>query len=110
MALPVLLQERCTDFPFYEWLASRGLEQYAGIFSAHSIDFDVLMHLEVRCLADRQATADPHTADRELLTGFWFWYSSWVARPRQSDDCSHETDVGPDLAVVCGVVWCGVVW
>jgi hypothetical protein len=47
-----LLQERCTDFPFYEWLAGRGLEQYAGIFSAHSIDFGVLVHLEEKHLAE----------------------------------------------------------
>ena len=47
-----LLEQKCTDFPFYEWLSARGLEQFAGIFSAHAIDFDVLLHLEEKHLAE----------------------------------------------------------
>ena len=33
-------------------MAARGLEQFAGIFSAHAIDFDVLLHLEEKHLAE----------------------------------------------------------
>jgi|EP01044_Picomonas_judraskeda_P000655 hypothetical protein len=47
-----LLEQKCTDFPFYEWLSARGLEQFAGVFSAHAIDFDVLLHLEEKHLAE----------------------------------------------------------
>ena len=65
-----LLEQKCTDFPFYEWLSARGLEQFAGIFSAHAIDFDVLLHLDEKHLAEMEI---PLGAPRPAAYRAWLW-------------------------------------
>eukprot|EP01045_Picozoa_sp_COSAG04_P026308 COSAG04_NODE_3631_length_2659_cov_2.003516_1_plen_249_part_00 len=101
-----LLEQKCTDFPFYEWLSARGLEQFAGIFSAHAIDFDVLLHLDEKHLAEMEiplgAPRPQLTVPGLLLTeGVWWWRGAGArmkimsALHESGDQPSPRTVVSP---------------